>query len=263
MPTIISDNLKKPQKQFDGLLMCARYAFMPNKLQYCGGTKNQDLFEYSTNKKSEPALGHLLEEFQTLYPYLKLIADSNSIKDVFDYRVVEAYWLGNKLLDNVNMNKLYRHFIDGLNLKKKIKHSEFEKLVGKIPQGALPHHSFHVFNVYFRTGHIAVKHSLETMNSCCINWGKITKVNDTTLKILTPVLISKNEKLLFSEPKTKTVSYKFLDRTFIASPKIGEFITVHWDWACEVITPQQKDNLEKYTNICLKLANKKTQLKVF
>ena len=257
MPTIISDNQKKPQKQFDGLLTCARYAFMPNKLQYCGGTKNQDLFEYSSNKKSEPILSHLLEEFQTLYPYLKLIADSNKIKDVFDYRVVEAYWLGNELLDNVNMNKLYWHFIDGLKLKKKIKHKEFEKLVGKIPQGALPHHSFHVFNVYFRTGHIAVEHSLETMNSCCISWGEITKVKETTIEILAPVLISKNENLIFSEPKKKTVSFKFLDRTFIENPKIGDWITFHWDWACEVINKQQLSNLQKYTNICLKLANNK------
>lgn len=249
-----SNNQEQTEKQFNGLITCARYAFMPNKLQYCGGDNNKELFEYSASKIIDPGLTHLLQEFQTLYPYLKLIAETNKIKDIFDYRVVEAYWIGNELLDNVDMNKLYWHFIDGLNLKKKLTLSEFEKIVGKIPKGALPHHSFHVLNVYFRTGHLAVEHTLESMDHCRIGWGKIMKVNEHDVEIETQKL-TYSTCLSLSETINKKVLYKFLNRGFIDNPQVGQIVSYHWNWACEIITDNQQKNLEKYTRLCIALAN--------
>ena len=43
----------------------------------------------------------LARSFQGAWPYLELIAGATGIPDPLDYRVVEAYWVGNRLLDAV------------------------------------------------------------------------------------------------------------------------------------------------------------------
>ncbi len=45
-------------------------------------------------------------------PYLQLIARSNDIADPFDARVVEAYWIGNELLDGVEVRQLYDSLVE-------------------------------------------------------------------------------------------------------------------------------------------------------
>lgn len=239
-----------------GLLLCSRYAFMPNKLEYCGGDQNSTLFEVTALGNNLPILDKVLQEFQTLYPYLKLIAKANNIADPFDIRVVEAYWIGNNLLANIPLRRLYNHFVDGLNLKKKMKLDQFEKIMVKIPKGALPHHSFHVFNIWIRTGHAAIMHTLNTMDQCRIGWGKIIKVGDSELEIITPLLAFENEELILSQPQTKKVKYKMLGETFIKKPQPGDWVSYHWDWACDKLNETQVKNLEKYTLHNLAVANK-------
>jgi len=115
------------QSKFDGALLAARYAFMPNKLRYCGGDNNANLFDHVVAGESDPDLKNLLEEFATMFPYLKFIAQANKIADPFNYRVVEAYWLGNDLLENVSMNKFYDHLKEGHRLKDKFKPKLLER----------------------------------------------------------------------------------------------------------------------------------------
>jgi len=234
---------------------------MPNKLEYCGGRHNEDLFERGINNSADPFLFSLLKEFQTLYPYLKLIAESNNISDVFDFRVVEAYWIGNELLEKTNMRKFYWHFIDNLNLKKKLRQDEFEKLIGKIPSGAIPHHSFHVFNVWLRTGNLPIAHTIETMNACRISWGKIIGINGNEMEVETQNLIEKENKISLSDSITKKIIYKFFDRGFIENPKINDFVSIHWNFACDILTTQQVKNLEKFTQYSMNLANRQSLTK--
>lgn len=246
-------NYESPR--YRGVLACCRYAFMPNKLQYCGGDRNRLIFDYTAHAEYSPALNTALREFETLYPYLKLIAESNRIADIFDARVVEAYWVGNDLLKNIQMKNFYRHFVDGLRLKRKIKPAQFEKIAGKIPRGAVPHHSFHVFNIWQRTGHLPVPHTVETMDNCRIGWGQITKVGDNELELFAPRLRLEKGKLILSEPEKRKIVYKMLDQSFIANPVIGEWISFHWGWACDRLTELSVTNLRKYTERNLALAN--------
>ncbi|MFC2047471.1 DUF6390 family protein, partial [Chloroflexota bacterium] len=67
----------------DGTIMFARYAFMPNKLGYCGSNDNRALFDYCAAKHTDPGLVAILKKFEAAYPYLKLIASNNNISDPF------------------------------------------------------------------------------------------------------------------------------------------------------------------------------------
>lgn len=238
---------------FSGALECGRYAFMPNKLNYCGGDKNHELFDYTVGFQADPHIESLLSKFDTMYPYLRFIAQANSIADPFDRRVVESYWLGNDLLGNIDMSKLYGYFIDELKLKQKFNSKILERVIGAIPKGAVPHHNFHVFNIPKRTGHYPVEHSLETMDKCRISWGQILKIEEDLLEVATQPLELKEKRLTLSEPVTKKVRYKFSGKSFVKEPKTGDWVSMHWDWACDRISLNQAADLEKYTRMSMQL----------
>src|SRR5512135_1230238 len=150
----------------DGLLRCSRYAFGPNRLHYCGPDANTELQAYLSEGATDPGLEHLLQGFQTMYPYLRLIADANGIRDAFDERVVEAYWIGNRLLDAVRARALYDHLRDVQRIGDRMGPVLLERLGDKAMRGAVPHHSFHVLEVWKRTGHLEQVHTLGSMDAC-------------------------------------------------------------------------------------------------
>src|SRR5690242_8930075 len=77
----------------DGPQLFARYAFMPNRLAYCGPNDNRALFDYCIAGVTDSGLRGLLRKFTGAMPYLQLIAECNAIPDPLDARVIEAYWL--------------------------------------------------------------------------------------------------------------------------------------------------------------------------
>jgi len=246
------------QQKFDGSLLAARYAFMPNKLRYCGGDSNSELFEYVSHQETDPGLQAMLKEFQTMFPYLKLIAEANKIADPFNYKVVEAYWIGNELLENVSMQNFYRYLVDEQKLKKKFKSSLLEKVFGKIPAGAKPHHSFHVFNIPKRTGHYPVEHSLQTMDECRIAAAKITNSKSqipNKMVVEYQPLVAVGDNVELGEPVEKEVFCEVNDKAFIKEPKKGDWVSLHWSWVCDFLTEKQVENLNKWTKYNLALAN--------
>ncbi|OIO52889.1 MAG: hypothetical protein CO003_01865 [Candidatus Portnoybacteria bacterium CG_4_8_14_3_um_filter_44_15] len=250
--------LKKNQfGQFSqkGILRCARYAFMPNKLHFCGPDKNRDLFYYAQGLEVDGGLKLILKEFQTLYPYLDFIAQANKIRDAFDERVVEAYWLGNNLLENIEKNKLYYHLTDNLGLKKKLSRLLLRQVIDKIPLGAKPHHGFHVFNVWKRTGNLDIIHTLNSMDLCRISWGKIKKVDWPNLEVDSQPLALEKDKLKLGQSVNRSILAQISNAGFIDRPKIGDWVSFHWNFACEILNQRQVNNLKKYTKESIRLAN--------
>lgn len=250
--------VKKSQfNQFNsqGIIRCARYAFMPNKLSFCGPDKNRDLFHYSSTGEVDQELNLILKEFQTLYPYLSFIARVNKIRDAFDERVIEAYWIGNSLLGNVSKSEIYNHLLDDHQLKKKLSRLLLKQVIDKIPLGAKPHHSFHVLNIWKRTGHLDVMHTLNTMDLCRISWGRIKKINWPSLEVEYQPLVVEGEKIGMGEMIGQKVLGQINNTGFIQEPKIGDWISFHWNFACEVLNQNQINNLKKYTEESIRLVN--------
>jgi len=252
-------NFEKPKDK--GLIMAARYAFMPNKLRYCGGDNNSEIFNYVTHHTSDNGLKELLEEFATMFPYLKLIADANKIVDPFNERVVEAYWIGNDLLKNVDMNDFYRHMLDKQQLKKKLPPKLLEKIFGKIPLGAKPHHSWHVLNISRQTGQYSMDYVLKTIEKCRIGWGRIKEIKKQSTGLVSTVIIThkpieiSDNKFVLGNEIDQEVWLEFNKQSFVDQIKIGDFVSVHWDWVCDFLTKEQVVNLNKWTIHNLNLVN--------
>ncbi len=235
-----------------GMLRFIRYAFMPNRLQYCGGDDNATLLASAVTGEAHSGLPPLLRKFTGAMPYLSLIARENDIPDPFDARVVEAYWLGNELLDRVEVRGLY----DSLRERygKQLSPRLLELVAGKAPRGARAHHSFHVFDVYSRTAD--ADQSLATMESCRISWGRVTQVCGGTLVIERPPLVLVDGKLVLGESRHERVLREVGGHGFTNDVRVGDWVSVHWGWVCEVLTARQQSNLERYTRQHLALANR-------
>lgn len=232
----------------NGLLACARYALSPNLLHYCGPEKQRDLLAYVKEGITDRGLAEILHKFETLYPYLVLIAQANNIRDPFDIRVVEAYWLGNDLLKKVKQKDYVLHLSETLLLRKKLTHQQHSVLIDHIHDG-LPHHTFHVLNVFLRTGVTVTPQTLETMDSCRIGWGKVLSVNGQTVRILTRPLVTELSSIKLGKPVRKTVE------AIGPKPVPGDIITYHWGTMCTRIPADQARLLFRYTQSALDHAN--------
>ena len=231
----------------DGVARCSRYSLGPNRLHLCGPDLNREVLSYIHENTSDDGLANILKQFKTLYPYLQQIANANHIKDPFDPRVVEAYWIGNQLLDTIPPKTYYRHLTDNLQIQKMSPPNQMHQLKDKLAQGALMHHSFHVLNIWRRTGHHDVEHTPDTIDKCCVTWGKVLKVSGPTLTV--------SRQPIFGPPKKQKIIRQLEHTSLLDDVKTGDFISIHWDTPCEILNPRQVANLTKYTNLSLQLAN--------
>lgn len=237
----------------DGVLLCAKYAACPNFFGYCGPDKSSSVLDHLKEEVGDEELKNILSEFQTLFPYLCLIAQVNKVADPFNRRVVEAYWIGNELLKKVNP-QMYRAFLDELlSYRKKVSREVYQMTNLKIfNHPVFPHHSFHVFNIFKNYARKLTPRVLKVMDECRIGWGKV-QAADKKLKIKnylnvrTRPLATAGSQLTLGTPVVKEIKADYQKKEFNRKIKPGDWISFHWGFACDVLTLRQIHALEYYT----------------
>lgn len=239
-----------------GALRFGRYAFPPNRLGYCGPDDHGTLLEYVASRRPDRGLVELERRFEGAYPYLALIALANRIADPFDERVVEAYWIGNRLLDRVGAAPFHESLRD--RFSRRMDRRSFDWLATKLGAGAVPHHNFHVFDVYARAGlmnDVAAPVLLETMDACRVSWGEVVAAEADELLVSRPPLVLTDGRLALAEPRLERVTRQLDGRGFVAEARPGDSVSVHWSWACEALDARSLARLQAATARCLELAN--------
>jgi len=231
-----------------GPLLFARYACPPNERGLCGPADNAALRGYALAGQAGPGLVRLARGFAGAWPYLQLIAAANGIADPLDAAVVEAYWIGNGLLENVRVAN-YGAFLD--ERFRRPAGGGWESIASAIPAGALPHHSFHVFGVYPWTGLLRegrAEPSLHVLDSCRIGWGRVAAVDP--LMVERRPLTWDGRVLGFGAPAPCQVA-----PGLVTDLRPGEWVSLHWDCVCDRLTPPQLRSLRRYTARHLRLFN--------
>ena len=209
------------------------YSYPPHKLGFCGPIKRRKI------------KGHYLDEFEGVRSYCRLIAKKNKIKNPYSYKVLEAYWLGNKLLDKVTKKDLQemigREFV-GLG---KLTKAQAESLAKKVSNKAVPHHSFHVMHIGSVTGTVNIKGKLKDL--CRIGWGVVvsrdqrSEIRDrVTIKVIYQPLV-KNK---LGKEKTKEVVW---NKKLVPKLKKGDWVAFHWNTVVDVLSKEEVGLLKKYT----------------
>jgi len=132
-----------------GPTLFVRYAFPPNSHGYCGPGDSAGFLGYGLAGVVDPGFRQMAQAFAGAWPYLELIAGATEIEDPLDRRVVEAYWVGNRLLDGVGVTTMGNSIEDRFRFRTG---PRFSSLAEGVQAGGLPHHSFHVFCIYPWTG---------------------------------------------------------------------------------------------------------------
>lgn len=241
-----------------GALLFVRYAFPPNELGYCGPSDSQELLGYGTNGVVDRGLGALARQFDGAWPYLELIAGATGIADPLDHRVVEAYWVGNALLDQIGTTAF------GNSMEQRFRRStgsQFSLLAEGACAGGVPHHSFHVFGVYPWVGMLGDGRKSDTaltvLDRCRIRWGQVDSVDGDTVLVRSQPLTWDGRTLALGEPVTETATLSVGGDGFLTELAVGDWVSLHWDWVCDRLDARQLANLRRYSRRQLEITNHK------
>lgn len=238
-----------------GLKIAALYGVIPQQRGFCGPlgeSTTQKLLDYISGKEiPEGEIKGILERFDAVYPYCKLIAASNSIENPFDEKVVKAYWIGNKLLERVSIEGLRQMIIEQFSRPGLLPREIAEIKAKDVPSGSIPHHSFHVLFFGSITGRVVLWGEL--LDLCRICWGEIREFDPFRkwIKVKYQPLITEKEYLL-GDPKEKYIDW---NKAWIPQPQVGQQVSFHWNQAVQVLTQEDIKNLDRYTKRTLGTIN--------
>lgn len=231
----------------NGIFQCARFAFKPNQLAYCGPDQNKELAEYLEKLETDGGLSQILEKFECMVPNLRFIASENKIVNPFDEKVVEAYWIGNDLLANTRKPQIYSYLRENtkLMLKDKIRLNE------KMEMPANMHHSFHVFRVWQQAEFAENPQILKMMDECRIGWGQAVGASQNTIQVNYEPLIFLDGKLSFGKLALKNIAFEAEKH----APQKNDWVSFHWSSYCKTLSPLELKNLRKWTKINMDIYN--------
>jgi hypothetical protein len=173
-----------------------------------------------------------------------------------DPAVVEAYWLGGSALDQVRVasvsdaaETVSRHRTGPL----------FGSLREALGAGALPHHSFTVLCVYpwvrLLTDDRRAPQAMIVLDRCRIRWGRVIDVEGDQVRAEFQPLTWDGRQLALGRPEIEYARRTIDGVGLPPSLSPGDWVTLHWDWVCDKITPAQRTTLERYTTRHLALVN--------
>jgi len=232
----------------NSILFSACYGFPPNGLGYCGHDSfSKVLRNYLVGKASIGTVESELKKFKAQYAYLKFIGRESGL-DPFHPKVVEAFWLGNTLLENVSYSSMQKFIKINLFPKSSVRAKSLAK---NLPKGLFPHHSFNVLYIHFVTN--KVNKSVENFDSCCITAGKVTSISDSKA-IVDRFSIEHSHCFCFGR-KVSKVDLVRGGLRLVKNLKKGDLVAVHWGMVVGKLTTRQYSLLRKYTQKTINYLN--------
>lgn len=226
----------------------ARYAVPPNRRGYCGPDPDEFAELAAAGGAAGDELRRTARAFEGAYPYLELLAGAAPSKDPLDDAVVEAYWLGNSLLDRVDVAALGRSLDERFRRRAGRRWYRFEPAV----DGGCANHAFHVLVVspwvgLMRQG--VVDQPLEIVDRCRISWGRVRAVVGDRAVVDRAPLRWHDGRLQLHPAEPEEVS----------SPlpvEPGDVVSIHWGTVCDVLSPRQLAALASVTRRQLELVDR-------
>ena len=243
----------------DGVLFHAKHAFMPNNLGYCGPDENERILHGLEKGVPGRGLVDSLQKFEAAYPFLRLIARSTG-REVFDYSVPEAYWIGNGLLRQIPLPEFYSFSHRELRGRDPIRTREFFK---HLDGSAVPHHTFYVMSTFAAStaaggkgpGSESLQKLAELIDSCRISWGSVTRVGKKELTVVARPMRFEDGLIAMGAPLRKRISFNPDVKPF-SRVKPGDTVSIHWNYACDVLSGRQVRNLSRFTSSDITLVNR-------
>jgi len=250
-----------------GQRLFARYAYGPNHLGYCGPADSTVLFELASTGQTTEDVASIATRFSGAWPYLCVLADLAGIADPLDERVVRAYWTGSSLLDGVSRTRFWRKLLARIAAAGAGQY--WAHLTPALLSEAMPTHGFHVLGVYpwtrlLSTGEAVAADpaadpgpAMHVLDSCRIRWGRVTAVDGNHAMVLGRHLTWDGAALRLGAESEDAVRLAIAGRGFVTDVRPGDWLTVHWDLACERLSAEQLWQLRRWTDWQLVVTNER------
>ncbi len=239
-----------------GAELFARYAYPPNELGYCGPADSSILLRRDAD--ADAHISRHARQFEGAWVYLELIAAAAEIADPLDRRVVEAYWLGNELLELIDRRETPARL-----------QARLPPQPGASWTPGRPQHGYQVFAVYPWVGLLGRRPAgdgpaLGILDRCRIRWGEVIAIDGDRVRVTCAALDYQDGSLRLGAPREQTAALSKGDRSLLArddagsvarSVRIGDTVAMHWDWVCDVLNPSQVARLADNTADQLAVAN--------
>jgi hypothetical protein len=221
-----------------GPLRFVRFASPPNRLGHCGPVASDGVGEY-LHAPIDGGFAELAAQFEGAYPYLQLLAGAAHRADPLDADVVEAYWIGNSLLDRVDLLD-FGNSIDARFRRRA--GSTWSRIDASVPAG-VAHHSYHVLHVTPWAGLMrggVVDEPLRIVDQCCVSWAHVVGDGDGSPLVRRRPLVWTGSRLRLGEPVVEQVSSPI-------DVEVGDWVALHWGTVCERLRPDQLGWLRRTT----------------
>lgn len=227
-----------------GVERFARYASPPNQLGYCGPEGFDASPGADDDRRAE--LRRSAREFVGAYPYLELLAGAAHLDDPLDDGPVEAYWIGNPIVQRVAVGEFGRSLEDRFRARSGRVWPHVELAI----PGALCSHAFHVFVIspwvgLMRQG--AVDEPLAIVDDCRVSWGTVISAGAGRAVV-------ERTPLRWADGRLVPGITQLVEVSCIIGAVPGDVVAIHWGQACDVLTETQLAWLRFVTNSQLKLS---------
>ena len=237
-----------------GAVQFARFALPPNAYGYCGPADLDLVAELvAAGQSAVEEMRAVAQQFEGAWPYLQFLSDAIG-SDPLAGEVVEAYWIGNSLLGDIDTlawgNSVEERF--------RSRAGDRWRVLADGIVGGVPNHAFHVFSVYPWVGLLRAgftDHALEVIDQCRIRWGVVVDTIGSEVLVLSAPLTWDGRSLEHGPERIETVRMPAGDAE---KPRKGDTVALHWDYVCQVLSPRQLEDLTRYHDRHLAIANERS-----
>lgn len=228
------------------LRLASLFAYSPNYHGYCGLESANSGFRKCIMKGNCDDVPEELKNFITLYPYIVTISKVRKL-ELYDYKVIEAYWIGNDLLKDFPLSA-YEILIEEFQ-KQGVPKWLTDDLSKRKPKKFIPHHLFQVLHVGVGQASGSVPFNIKSINECMIKYGKIKSLQEGYLVVdLLKLQIIRNKYVV------RTVSEKVtINNALFFKPKVDSCICTHWGHIVKCLSQIEEKKLQFWTKEVLSI----------
>ena len=233
-----------------GEILFSRYACSPNELGYCGPEVANAFEHIASGKESSIHFRKAASEFSGVWVYLEILGELLG-RDPLDPELVRGYWIGNDLVDSVDIDTFWDKLISIISARAG---SYWKYLDDNLRAEAQPSHAFHVLGIYpwSRLLSSGRPEPVEVLTSCCIRpaivtaiTGDLIEVDELTFDYVDGILV----------PRTRRTSS--LPVKFDLTPAVGEYVAIHWGHICDLLTREEFNRLSSSLTTQLELVSQR------
>jgi hypothetical protein len=97
---------------------------------------------------------------------------------------------------------------------------------------------------------------MRVLQSCRIRWGTVLSIHNGHAEVASPPLCWTGRELVLGPPRVERATLAVPDGRLAPAVRVGDTVSLHWNWVCDVLDARRLHALRRYTISQLCVANR-------